>query len=329
MIWGLILSCFFCNRVNNDGWEETGWWRESGVWWDDTGPDCAPWISVRDGDDKATDLVDFGTASAIQTVDVELTIANDGDLDLVIDEMNVDGDGFEASTLDSPIIEGQGSAVLTVSFTPVATGEHTGFLIITSNDPFDTEYVVELVGSLANGTMTTDTEELAFGETAIGCVRELGVQIGNSGPGPIDIEAVASDIEAFEVASDTLPKTLEPDEEVSVLVRYAPTDEGDHVGLITVTSSDASDKELEIAATGTAAFGEWNAEEFTANGTNRVFILGDAVAVPGTLEVRVSGVLAAGWSFDASANAVVFQEGNAPGDGALVKVTYAAVPVCD
>ena len=20
MIWGLILSCFFCNRVNNDGW---------------------------------------------------------------------------------------------------------------------------------------------------------------------------------------------------------------------------------------------------------------------------------------------------------------------
>ena len=327
MMWGLILSCFFCNRVQDDGWGETGWWGETGRW-DDTEVDCAPWISVRDGDDKAVDTLDFGTVANADPVTLELLVTNKGECDLVIDGMSVDGEGFTASTLDSPIIEPDAAEALLVTFVAESAGQSVGSLTILSNDPFDTEYIIDLTGALANGTITSDVSALDFGEVAVGCEVELGATIGNTGPGPIEIIEVSSDVTDFEVGSDGLPKSIEADQDLSVLVRYAPEAEGEHAGTVTILSSDASEPELAIAVTGTAVYSDWNTEDFTGNGSNRVFIL-DSVAVDGTVEVRVSGVLAAGWNFDSSANAVVFDDGNAPAEGAAISATYATQPVCD
>ena len=329
MIWGLILSCLICssNGPQDDVWVDTGWWTETGRW-DDTGTDCAPWISVRDADDKAVDTVDFGTVASAEQVDLELLVTNKGQCDLLIEGVSVDGEGFTASTLDSPLISPEDAEVLIVSFTPTSPGLAEGELVILSNDPFDTEYVINLTGALANGAMTSVTTLMEFGEVPVGCEIEQGAEIGNTGPGPIEIVDVSSDSENFVVASDGLPKSLEPDDLLSVLVRYAPQADGEQSGLVTVTSSDASEPELQIAVEGVGVYSDWNTEDFTGNGSNRIFIL-DSVAVNGTLEVRVSGVLAAGWVFDGSANAVVFDEGNAPADGASVSTTYATQPVCD
>ncbi len=326
MIWGLFLSCLLCN--NDPQTWETGWRAETGWGWDDSGVDCSPWISVRDAEDKAVASLDFGTVSAVDSVTVDLTLTNKGDCDLVIEGLSVEGDGFSSSALEALIVEPDAALPLTVSFTPTGTGLHQGELVILSNDPFDTEYIIELSGSLANGNMTSETTSLDFGELAVGCEAEQTVVIGNSGPGPIQIDEVLSDVTAFEVASDSLPKTLEPNDELTLIVRYAPTDEGEDSGLISVFSDDAGEKELQIAAAGSAVFSDWNTDEFTGNGSNRVFIL-DNVAVEGTVSVRVSAVLAAGWSFDTSANAVVFDEGNAPAADANIQINYATHPVCD
>ncbi|WP_223634822.1 choice-of-anchor D domain-containing protein [Corallococcus sp. EGB] len=61
----------------------------------------------------------------------------------------------------------------------------------------------------------------------------------------------------------------------------------------------------------------------SAFGPNRAFSLTEVPSDPGAIRVRVDGApVTAGWSYDARANAVIFERLRAPAPGAVVDVTY-------
>lgn len=330
MLWGLILSCLFCADSREPDWDTGAWWDSGDFFADDTS-DCDPWIAVRD-EGEAVDVLDFGVVGDTEAVTVVLTVLNKGDCDLEVSDAQIaDADSpFAVSALEWPIIAPEESAELEVTFTPTEPGVYASALEIESNDPFEEVYTIELLGELVSGGLEVDPTELDFGSVEVGCSVEEMALVTNIGSGPVTVDAIslASGSEELVVATDTVPATLESGETLDVRVAYTPADEYADEGTLLISSTDPTNPEIAVGIQALGAFTESLQDLFVAEGSRRVFILSE-VAVEETVEVRVSGVIAGGWSFDGSANAVVFDEGNTPTEGAEIQVDYARQPVCD
>ena len=328
MLWGLILSCLFCSNRNQPTWE-TGVWWESGDFWGDSGASCEPWISLRDEVGASTDSLDFGVVTTVDDHSASIWIHNKGDCELVVDDVDItDGDVFAVEALDWPVVDPGDSVELPVTFSPTEPGVHTGALRIVSDDPFDPEVALSLTGELSSGGLELSETELDVGEVLVGCTVDTALTVTNVGTGPVTVDSIAWEggSDEFTADSDTVPVELASGGSMDVVVRYEPADDFEDVVYVTVHSNDPSNPELSASATGVGVYDEHLMDEFTGTGEQRAFLL-SAIPVESTLEVRVEGVLAAGWSFDGSA--VVFDEGNEPGDGALVAVEYAKQPNCE
>ena len=330
MLWGLILSCLFCSDSREPTWDTGVWWDSGDFWGDDT-DSCDPWISIR-YEDTAVDTFDFGTVAAAEPVDLVLTVLNKGDCDLEVSDARIaDADApFGVDALEWPVIAPDETAELTVTFSPTEPGSFASTLEVDSNDPFEPTYSIDLVGELSAGGLEVEPTAIDFGQVHVGCSAEEMATLSNVGAGPVTVDAIALSAGSDELsaASDTVPTTLEPGAALDILVAYEPTDEYADEAYLTVSSDDPTNPELLVTITAEGAFSETLTDSFEQEGARRVFIL-DAVAVESTLEVRVSGVLASGWTFDSSANAVIFDEGNVPSDGSVIEITYARQPVCE
>jgi hypothetical protein len=328
MLWGLILSCVLCSSPRP--YEDTGWW-DSESWWRDSGSTCEPWISVRDAEGERADAVDFGTLSEAVEVEQALSIENKGDCELQVHDIYVlDSDGpFGTTALDWPIIDPGSSAQLLVTFTPTESGSYEDTLVIVSDDPFAERVEIELQGVMSSGGLRVDPESVDFGAVEVGCDADQDLTLSNPGPGPVTISAIelSTGSDELSAAWDTVPATLEADETLTLRVAYTPTDTFEDVGYVTITSTDPAQPELLVQVEGQGAYAGEEVDEFTQSGASRVFVLTE-VAVESTIEVRVEGVIAGGWSFDSSANAVVFDEGNVPSEGATIDVSYARQAIC-
>jgi hypothetical protein len=92
------------------------------------------------------DALDFGTIMVGSNSEFVLTISNVGELDLLINEISVIGEGFNIDFEGEFVIESGGNEEVIVTFAPEERGEYNGTLIIVSNDPFLNEISIELTG---------------------------------------------------------------------------------------------------------------------------------------------------------------------------------------
>ncbi len=327
MLWGLILSCVLCSSPR---YEDTGVWWDSEGWWRDSGSTCDPWISVRDAEGQRASTLDFGTVSETEPVELSLFIENKGDCELQVQDIYVSSDGpFSTTALQWPIVDPGDSAELVVTFTPSEAGAFADVLSITSDDPFDEVVEVELLGTLSSGGLSVDPASVDFEVVEVGCDAQQDFTLSNAGPGPVTVEAIELSTASEEITAawDTVPAVLQAHETLTMRAVYAPTDEFADVAYLSVQSTDPANPELVLEVSGQGAYAGEESDEFTQAGTTRVFVLTE-VAVASTVEVRVEGVIAGGWTFDGSANAVIFDEGNVPAQGAAISVAYARQAVC-
>jgi hypothetical protein len=90
--------------------------------------------------------LDFGEVSVSTTAEMALTITNLNVDDLLISNVEVEGDCFAAEFEEEITIEHEESFELPVAFTPNAVGEFQGILILFTNDPDEGEVQVDLIG---------------------------------------------------------------------------------------------------------------------------------------------------------------------------------------
>jgi len=330
MLWGLILSCLFCRDSNTPDWDTGVWWDSGDPWGDDTA-DCDPWITIR-WEDQALDALDFGTVGTTDAVEVTLTVLNKGDCDLEVSDARIaDLDApFTVEALEWPIIAPEETAELVLTFEPSEPGQYSTSLEVDSNDPFEPTYTIALTGELVSGGLEVSPSEITFEDVEVGCMVEEMAALSNVGAGPVTIESVVLEAGSDEItaSSDSVPATLQSGESLDLLVAYEPTDDFADEAFLQISSTDPTNPELLVGIDATGVYTETLTDVFEQEGARRVFFL-SAVAVDSSVEVRVSGVLAGGWTFDGSANAVVFDEGNVPSEGAEIQVDYARQPVCE
>jgi hypothetical protein len=128
---------------------------------------------------------------------------------------------FSAPTTTNVSIPVDQSIDVTLTFNPTTGDVRTGTATITSNDAFTTTFPVPLTGA---GLDLVSSGTVDFGNTVlVGSNDTKTLFLTNFGEAAIQITAVASGNSVFEVTpNETLPKTLQPAENLAVTVKFTP-----------------------------------------------------------------------------------------------------------
>jgi len=92
------------------------------------------------------EMLDFGEVEVDESTELTLTISNEGDIDLSVSDISVEGDYFISDFEGEFSIEPDGSEEITVTFAPEEISEFEGTLTVVSNDPDDGEVGVQMIG---------------------------------------------------------------------------------------------------------------------------------------------------------------------------------------
>lgn len=323
MFWGLLFSCLFCTAPSTDD----DVWFDSGDTWRFDSDSCLPWLVLQDADGlQVSDEIDFGAVNHVAQVALPLQVVNLGDCDLTVSNATTETPEFRVDALEWPVLEPGMSRPLVVTFEPWSTGSFTDTLTLFSDDPLQPVRTWTLRGELAPGDVQPDADSVALAPTWVGCETDAAIEWTNAGPGTVTAQTllVETTSEGLQVASDSLPRELAAGEGLTTLVRYAPVQEETLDAAVTLTLDDGA--EILVPVTGEAALWASGQDDWTA-GESATYPLSEW-PLPDTVAVRVSNVLASGWTYEPTTNAVVFDSENLPTNGVAVSATYAVQPPC-
>jgi RHS repeat-associated protein len=209
-----------------------------------------PTIAVAPGSLSFADQ-NVGTTSASQTV----TLTNTGTAPLVYTTIQTSGDFGQTNNCPLPALPVGASCSVNVAFTPTATGNRAGTLLIASNAT-NGDQNVSLSGTgivPTAPTISVAPGSVAFGSVLIGQSSSAQVvTITNTGTAPL----VYTNIQAFGDFSQTnncpLP-TLPVGASCSVNVTFTPTAAGNRVGNLLIASNATNgDQNVPLSGTGAA-----------------------------------------------------------------------------
>lgn len=190
------------------------------------------------------DLISMGNSPVGADPDTTITIENSGTLDLVLSAVNSSDNAFSVNGNVGTIMPGL-SENFTITLDGTNPGSYSGTLTISSNDPDESVFVLNLSGTIEQAQIilidASDTTQLQNGQTnpVTGSTQEfvpfaLAIAISNPGNIPLNIQSVTIDNPVFTfsnvptsvAAGATVTFTIEVDERIT----------GTHDGLVTVLS---------------------------------------------------------------------------------------------
>ncbi len=194
----------------------------------------------------------FGDVFVGDTRNLDLTIANIGNADLLIISAVVAGDGFTAPPFDNLTLTPETTTPLTVTFAPTAGQWYTGTVTITSDDPDTPVVLVDLTG---NGIEQEEPDidvtpgALDFGQVVINTTATLDLNIANTGDA--DLTVISAVVQGNGFTAPIFNNVLiEPDEAEILPVIFTPTVEQDYNGTVTITSDDPDEGIIVITLSG-------------------------------------------------------------------------------
>jgi len=193
--------------------------------------------------------IDFGRVAIGETDNRDLTISNEGALNLIIPAITVNGDQFGVNFEDTLIIEPDDFTRISVSFTPDAGEIFNGSVTIFSNDPNSDEVSVALTGTGVGPIISVSPERLTFGEVGLHRSRELALTIRNTGLLDLTVSDVVVEHEYFHTDYDS-QVVIPPGEQAPLRVTFAPEAAGQYQVNLFIYSDDRRNEELTVPMTG-------------------------------------------------------------------------------
>lgn len=203
--------------------------------------------------------LDFGLVTTDQTIDGTFTVSNTGDADLVLGDVEIEGDGFTTSWTGATVAPG-GSVDFEISFSPDGYGPYEATLLFSTNDVSVPVAQVPLMGW---GIFPEPTAGLAVNAHDFGSVRIDGpyddgrsirtwvLEVINQGLGDLTVNDITVS-PPFSVEDEiSFPVTLEVTDTLFVTLGFRPTSTGVFSEDGIVHSSDGTTPELAFALQGT------------------------------------------------------------------------------
>lgn len=208
----------------------------------------------------SADTLDFGTLMHSDTeAEQQLTITNTGSTSAIITALAIRGSGsssFNFSNAVLPLVmQPEQSITLTVHFRPVSAGQKNATLSIVTIDEINavevtlaTVYLTGRKTSIEIGT----TLSVDFGTIPVNTTRDTTLTDFIRNTGDEDVELTALDIEPpfLVVEPATLPFVIPRNTTRSVTLRFAPQQEGVHLGVLTMQFGEELEKVTVLNGTG-------------------------------------------------------------------------------
>ncbi|MCP5008946.1 MAG: choice-of-anchor D domain-containing protein, partial [Aestuariibacter sp.] len=188
--------------------------------------------------------------------DLTVTITNDGTADLNVSSLTSTDAAFTVVSPTAPLAITPGNnEVVTVRFSPTATGAYSGNLNIASDDVDEPTVAVALSG---NGIepppdepdITVTPTSLDFGNVTTGGSADLTLTIDNDGTQLLTVSSLSISSGEFSVVSPATPFDVAVAASEVVTVRFSPTADGVKNGDLTIASNDPDEGSVIVSLTG-------------------------------------------------------------------------------
>lgn len=227
-------------------------------------------IAVEGGRIASGSTGDFGNVSIGKTSIRQFTIKNIGSADLTNLSLESSGTNVDRFTITPPgiptTLEPGGSVSIFISFTPVAEGAASSILTIHSNDSYEENFSINLLGNgtprlvpeitikNASGQSLLDgTTRVSFGRVALGQSKAKIFTIHNVGTAELKNLAIriTGKHKSEFLIEQPAKSVLSPGASVKFTVRFKPTATVSRIVNLHVASNDADENPFDVNLTGT------------------------------------------------------------------------------
>ncbi|MGA1795239.1 MAG: choice-of-anchor D domain-containing protein [bacterium] len=160
---------------------------------------------------------------------------------------------LSASPMEPGILNPGEEQPITVTVDPkgLVAGQWTGLITLSTNDPVNPMPTIEVIADI-NGcrTLSASPDSHDFGEVWVGGNSSVTITLKNGCNDTTTVSAIATDNAAFG-HNAVLPLEVPPFGSVSFEATFAPVDEGEIIGIMTITSDAEDNPSLEVTLSGT------------------------------------------------------------------------------
>jgi hypothetical protein len=201
--------------------------------------------------------VAFGSVTVGSPVTKSITLTDAGTANVSISTVSATGAGFSAKLGANANLAPNGTATVSVTYSPTAAGAVQGTLSVSSNASNSVVQIPLSATGVAKSNLDADPESsqltasatsLGFGSVTVGTPVTKSINLTDSGGTNITISGVSITGAAFS-ASGGLNATLTPNSSVTISVSFDPTAVASAQGALSI-SSNASNAVLSIPLTG-------------------------------------------------------------------------------
>jgi hypothetical protein len=192
--------------------------------------------------------LDFDTVFVNESGTLDLTITNNGNVQLQIDSLYTSSDLFTLS-IDNSLIET--SAILSITYTPVEFGPDTGTAYIKSNDPDEGFVQISLsgFGYYLSPNIELSANSINFGGVMDGLTGTQLLHVYNTGDAALELDTMYC-TDNFTVAPSN--GTVNIGDTLTLEVTFAPDDETSFAGTMTIVAGNDPDEDtLTVSLSGT------------------------------------------------------------------------------
>jgi hypothetical protein len=184
--------------------------------------------------------VDFGSVAVGSHGSNSVTLTSSGTAAVVLQSVAVSGTGFSAGQLHLPLTLAPGQQIaLPLSFTPAGAGAQQGQVTLTDNAT-GSPNTISLTGTGTTTASLSVPTDVDFGNVTVGSEGSKTITLVSSGTGPVTVNAITVAGASFVGSAQVLPQVLQPNQQMSLKLKFDPKAEGDATGTVTVSSNSAT-----------------------------------------------------------------------------------------
>src|SRR3984957_9527948 len=195
----------------------------------------------------------FGNVTVDTVANAALTLTNSGAAALTISQIGVSGKGFEASAIKTPTtVPAGGSIVLALTFSPKTSGNFSGAVTVSSDDPNTPTATVALTGSATNqliGKLMATPAALNFNNVQVGNSASAVTTLKNVGTGNVTLSQINLSGSGFSTSGIATPVLVVPGEALTLTVRYSPTSTKASSGDISLITAQGGITSVSVSGT--------------------------------------------------------------------------------
>ncbi len=196
--------------------------------------------------------LDFGTVEVGQRLTRRVTVLNQGQAELYVENVAIEGAAFTLGVVDSSeIIAPEGRLDLSAAFVPQSEGDRSGVLRLSTSDPQAAEVVIPLAGrgQISPPRIEIINGDIDFGSVPIGGTARDHLLLWNRGgqPGVVEV-SVAAD-ESVEFGLEQHSVLVQPKASAPVALSFSPKESGPRQAFLHV-EAEAERQTVRLQGTG-------------------------------------------------------------------------------